>query len=172
MPVAGKHAPFRLLPCVKGLNMKLHLDWSSPISLQNGAGQNLIYVCDLDEIPERPGVYVFGRTHGTAFEALYVGKAGSSLRSRIKQQFNNVRLMQHVRNAKNGDRVLLLGVFVSQQGQQPENCVPIMERALIRHYLELGDDLVNVQGTRLKTHEILSSGARGMVPAKIVVDQD
>ena len=151
--------------------MKLHLDWSSPISLQDGAAQGLIYVCDYEIIPERPGVYIFGRTHGAAFEALYVGKA-ASLRSRVKQQFNNVRLMQHVRNAKNGDRVLLLGVFVPQPGQQADKCLPIMEHALIRHYLERDDDLVNVHGTRLKTHEVLSAGSRGMVPSKIVVDQD
>lgn len=153
--------------------MQLHLDWSSsPIPLQDGAGQNLIYVCDLASIPERPGVYIFGRTHGTNFEALYVDKAGASLRTRVNQQFNNVRLMQHVRNAANGGRVLLFGVFASRQGQQADNCVPIMERALIRHYLERGDDLVNVHGARLRTHEIVSSGARGLVPTKLVVDQD
>jgi hypothetical protein len=152
--------------------MKLHLEWLPAVALRDGADQNLIYVCDHEKIPERPGLYIFGRTFGSSFEALYVGKAGSSLRSRIKQQFNNLKLMQHVRNAKIGERVLLFGVFTPQQGQQPDNCVPIMERAMIRHYLEREDDLVNVHGTRLKTHEVLSSGARGMVPSKIVVDQD
>lgn len=104
----------------------------------------------------------------------YVGKAGSSLQLRIKQQLNNVRLMQHVRSAKIGERILLLGRFVPQQGQQPDNCVPIIERAFIRHYLEQGHDLANVHGAEIKIHEILSEGAgvrQYAIPTKLVVDQ-
>jgi hypothetical protein len=153
--------------------MKLHLEWLPPITLLDGAKENLIYTCDYESIPDRPGIYIFGRRHGAAFEALYVGKASSSLQSRAKQQFNNVRLMQHIRNAKTGERILMLGRFVAQQGQQPDNCLPIIEQAFIRHYLERDDDLVNVHGTKLKTHEIVSEGAgvRHAVPMKLVVDQ-
>ncbi|KAB2920540.1 MAG: hypothetical protein F9K29_01495 [Hyphomicrobiaceae bacterium] len=103
-----------------------------------------------------------------------MGKAGSSLQLRIKQQLNNVRLMQHVRSAKIGERILLLGRFVPQQGQQPDNCVPIIERAFIRHYLEQGHDLANVHGAEIKIHEILSEGAgvrQYAIPTKLVVDQ-
>jgi hypothetical protein len=152
--------------------MKLRIEWLPSIQLEDGRDQNLIYVCDYESIPERPGIYVFGRTFGAAFEALYVGRAGSSLKRRIKQQFNNVKLMQHVRNAKNGDRVLLVGLFASQKGQQTNNCLPVMEHAFIRHYLDADNDLVNVQGTRLKTHAIVSSGASGKIPHKLVVDED
>lgn len=152
--------------------MKLHLEWLSPISLADGADQNLIYTCDRSELPESPGIYIFGRRHGASFEALYVGKA-ISLQERVRAQFKNLPLMKHVERAKNGERILLIGRFVAQQGQQPDNCLPIMERALIRHYLERDDDLVNVHGTRLRTHEILSAGtgARHGIPATIVVDQ-
>ena len=69
--------------------MKLHLQWGAPILLESGADQNLIYTCDDESLPERPGIYIFGRRHGTSFEALYVGKAGS-LQGRVKQQFKNL----------------------------------------------------------------------------------
>ena len=152
--------------------MKLHLEWLPPISLKDGAKDNLIYTCQYESLPHEAGIYIFGRRHGAAFEALYVGKA-TSLNSRIRQQFNNVKLMKHVQNALNGERILLLGLFKSLSGQQDENCLPIMERALIRHFLERDDDIVNVHGTRLKTHEIVSEGsaAKHAIPSKIVVDQ-
>jgi hypothetical protein len=57
--------------------MKLHLEWQSPIVLHDGSNQNMIYACDFSEIPDKPGIYIFGRRHGTSFEALYVGKATS-----------------------------------------------------------------------------------------------
>jgi hypothetical protein len=115
----------------------------------------------------------FGRRHGASFEALYVGKASGSLQDRVKTQFKNLPLMKHLENAKTGERILLLGRFISQQGQQADNCLPIIERALIRHFLERDDDLVNVQGARLKTHEIISNGAaaKHTIPSSIVVDQ-
>jgi hypothetical protein len=143
-----------------------------PISLGSGADQNLIYTCAHDALPDRPGIYIFGRRHGSSFEALYVGKAGS-LQDRVKTQFKNLPLMKHVENAKTGERILLLGRFISQQGQQADICLPIIERALIRHFLERDDDIVNKHGTRLKTHEILSNGVatRHGIPGSIVVDQ-
>lgn len=152
--------------------MKLHLEWMSPISLKDGSKENLIYTCEYGGLPDLPGIYIFGRRHGASFEALYVGK-GISLNSRVRQQFNNVKLMKHIQNALNGERILLLGLFKSLSGQQDDNCLPIIERALIRHFLERDDDIVNVHGTRLKTHEIISEGAAGKhaIPGKLVVDQ-
>ena len=152
--------------------MQLHLEWLPPISLRDGADQGLIYTCDYEDISVRPGVYIFGRLFGSAFEALYVGKA-TSLQARVKTQFNNLRLMTHIRNAKIGQRILLLGEFTPLPGQRSGKCLPIMERALIRHFLERHHDLVNVHGIRLKTHEIHSTGAgiRHGIPPIIIVDR-
>ena len=152
--------------------MELQLDWMQPVALQNGAERNLTYTCDLSDLPEKSGIYIFGRRFGSSFEALYVGKA-QSIRSRIKTQLNNNRLMNHVRTARNGERLLLLGQFIAGPGQRTATCLPIIEHALIRHFLERGDDLVNVHGTRLRTHEIRSSGSGGRhgIPVKIVVDR-
>jgi hypothetical protein len=152
--------------------MRFDLEWLPPISLKDGGDQNLIYTCERSDLPEVPGIYIFGRRHGLSFEALYVGKA-TSVQGRVREQFKNLPLMKHVEGAKNGERILLVGRFVPHRGQQPDNCLPIIERALIRHYLERDDDLVNVHGTRLRTHEIQSTGAgaRHGIPATIVVDQ-
>jgi hypothetical protein len=103
------------------------------------------------------GVYIFGRSWGSGFEALYVGK-GNALRGRVKQQFNNLRLMQHVHNAKAGKRILLVGKLITKPGQRNVKAVNLTERALIRYFLSEGHDLVNKQGARLRRHELLSTG--------------
>ncbi len=137
--------------------MKLNIDWSRPIPLRDGRSENLIYTVDLERLPGAPGVYVFGRRFGSGFEALYVGKA-NNIRNRVKSQLRNLKLILHVENAKAGRRVLLTGCFVSKPGQQKAKCLGILERALMRHFLSEGHDLVNVQGTRLRRHEIASAG--------------
>lgn len=137
--------------------MKLHVEWARPFPLKDGTRENLIYTTDLSKLPKTAGIYVFGRRWGTGFEALYVGKA-QGIRGRVKGQLNNLRLMQHVKNAKTGKRILLVGKIVTKPGQQRDKVVRLVERALIRYFLSEGHDLVNKQGTRLRRHEVVSSG--------------
>jgi hypothetical protein len=128
-----------------------------PLQLKDASHENLIYSVSLDKLPSAAGIYVFGRQWSDQFEALYVGKAGR-IRGRVKGQFNNLKLMQHLRNAKTGKRVLLAGRLITKPGQQLSKCVTLAERALIRYFLLEGHDLVNKQGTRLRRHELISSG--------------
>jgi len=137
--------------------MILGLDWTRPIPLKDASKENLIYSVPLEKIPSAAGVYVFGRRYGQKFEALYVGKA-NKIRGRVKGQCNNLRLMQHLKNAKSGRRVLLAARFIARPGQQKPNCLSLIERALIRYFLSEGHDLVNKQGVRIRRHEISSSG--------------
>ncbi len=137
--------------------MRLQLEWTRQISLRSAVRQNLIYSVDQDKLPSAAGVYVLGRCYGGGFEALYVGKA-NDIRGRLRGQFKNLPLMMHVKKAKNGKRVVLTGCFQPKPGQKLAKCLPIVERALIRYFLSEGHDLVNKQGTRLRRHEIASSG--------------
>lgn len=150
--------------------MKLHLKWGTPLRLSDGSKLNLIYTFDFDKLPKSAGIYIFGRRHGSQFEALYVGKAGN-LRARTKGQINNLRLMQHLKNSKNGSRLIRAGVFVPRQGQQESKCLDILERALIRYFLSEGHDLVNKQGTRLRRHEISSDKGGRNIPKLMFVDR-
>lgn len=136
--------------------MKLHVDWTRPISLKYSRAADSFAVA-LERVPKKAGVYIFGRKYGTKFEALYVGRA-NRVRGRVKGQLNNLRLMHHIRDARAGKRVLLAGTFVPLPGQQKERCLPLIERALIRHFLSEGHDLVNISGTLLRQHEIDSTG--------------
>jgi hypothetical protein len=138
--------------------MKLRLEWDRPIVLKDASKENMIYGVDLAKVPVGAGVYIFGRRWGTQFEALYVGKA-SNMRGRIKGHLNNLRLMQHLRNAKTGKRLLLAGKLVTRPGQKLPKCLLLAERAFIRYFLSEGHDLVNKQGTRLRRHEVQSSGS-------------
>jgi hypothetical protein len=128
-----------------------------PIQLKDGSKQNLIYVLDTNKLPATSGLYILGRRWGSEFEALYVGKA-NNIRGRVKGQLNNLRLMQHLRNAKTGKRIVLAGKIITKPGQQLEKSLQLGERGLIRYFLSEGHELVNKQGTRLRHHEVLSSG--------------
>ncbi len=137
--------------------MKIHVEWSRPVPLRDASKDNMIYRLDLTRLTTSCGVYVFGRRWGRQFEALYVGKA-TNLRGRVKGHLNNLFLMQHLKNAKAGKRVVLTGRLASHKGQPRPRCLDLAERALIRYFLSEGHDLVNKQGTRLRRHELQSSG--------------
>lgn len=144
--------------------MKIGVEWGSPLKLKDGRRENLIYTVSLDKLPNERGVYVFGRRFGKSFEALYVGKA-SRIRGRVKSQLDHVRLMQHLKNAKAGKRLLLAGEVLTRPGQRVAKVLRLAERALIRHFLSEGHDLVNKQGTRIRRHELMSSGKQ---PKKLI----
>ena len=79
--------------------------------------------------------------------------------------------MLHIQKAKAGKRVLLIGRFMPKPGQKMEKCLGLLERALIRHFLSEGHDLVNIQGATLRRHEITSLGAKRAVPEVMFVDR-
>ena len=150
--------------------MKLGMEWTKPITLVDAAHLNLIYSFDSAKLPEKAGIYVFGRRFGSNFEALYVGQA-TSIRGRAKGQLKNLPLMLHLKKAKSGKRVLIAGCFIPKRGQREAKCLPILERALIRYFLSEGHNLVNKQGVQLRRHDITSTGARRKVPALMFVDR-
>jgi hypothetical protein len=117
----------------------------------------MIYGLDLAKVLSGAGIYIFGRRYGGQFEALYVGKA-NRIRGRVRGQLNNLSLMQHLHNAKAGRRILLEGKLIPKPGQRLEKSLVLAERALIRYFLLEGHDLVNKQGTRIRRHELESSG--------------
>ena len=140
--------------------MKISVRWQDPIELRDGSRLNLIYSCiDLEDIPDAPGVYVFARRFGEVTAPLYVGQA-LSLRSRICQQFNNLRLMKGVENAAIGRRIILIGQVFLRPGQQPEPVLDIVEQALIEHFMAEGYELLNRLGTRIPKHSIEFGGHR------------
>lgn len=152
--------------------MKLELDWNRPVPLRSGARDGLIYAVDLDRIERVPGVYIFARRWSSSFEALYVGQSGN-LRSRIKSHLNSLRLMRHVETAKTGRRFVLLGQPIIKRGQQLPRVLKVLERALIRHFLAEGHDLVNKQGVKMRRHEIASSGSlpKAFVPSTMYLER-
>jgi hypothetical protein len=137
--------------------MKLHIEWARLIHLKDGTKQNMIYTADQNKLPSISGIYILGRRWGSDIEALYVGKA-NNICSRVKGQLNNLRLMQHLKNAKAGKRMILFGKIITKPGQRMEKSLRLIERALIRYFLSEGHDLVNKQGTRLRHHQITSEG--------------
>jgi hypothetical protein len=152
--------------------MKLRIEWLKPVPLRSGSREGLIYTLDLEAVPEGAGVYVFARRWGKTFEALYVGKA-QNIRKRVRGQRNHLRLMRHVEDARNGRRVLIPALVHPRPGQQRAAILRLVERALIRHFLSEGHDLVNLQGTRIRRHEVESKPVRpkGFVPPLVYLER-
>ena len=152
--------------------MKISVEWGRPLALRGVSRQNLMYVVDFDKVPDSTGVYVFGRRWGKNIEALYVGKA-TNIRGRVKGQFNNLRLMQHLKQAKAGKRVLLFGKAITKPGQKIDKVISLLERALIRHFLSEGHDLVNRQGARIRRHEVNSDGyqPKKFIPRRMFLEK-
>jgi hypothetical protein len=140
--------------------MLVEVHWDHPIPLLDGSREHLIYTCeDLDALPDTPGVYVFARKHGSVVDPLYIGQA-RNVRTRIIQQFNNVRLMNGVRAAPSGARILLVGKPKLRGRQNVESVLDLVERALIQHALAEGHELLNYQGTHTRVDVVRSYGNR------------
>jgi hypothetical protein len=137
--------------------MDLRITWHYPVKLKKSRSDSLsIYELDLEKAPAQPGVYVFMRRFGRTLNPLYVGKA-QNLRARVGQQLGTVKLMKGIQNAANGSRALVFGEFIPRPGQNANRCVLLIEKALIRHFLSEGHELLNKAGTRIPTKHSLTS---------------
>jgi hypothetical protein len=69
--------------------------------------------------------------------------------------------------------MLLVSQIKTKPGQRLEKSFVLIERALIRYFLSEGFDLVNKQGTRIRRHEVLSSGKhpKRFVPNTMFVER-
>lgn len=152
--------------------MRLAIEWSNPLPLRSGAREGLIYTVPVERIERAAGVYVFARKWGKSFEALYVGKS-NNVRQRIHGQLNNLKLMRHLEDAKTGRRVVIAGYPLTRPGQQLRKVLTALERALIRHFLSEGHDLVNQHGVRIRRHEIESSGhvPKAFIPSQMYLER-
>lgn len=141
-------------------SMELDVFWHPPIDLREDHDDGLILTCELEKLPEEPGVYAFCRTFGDKIEPLYIGRA-ADLRSRIKGHFKgSVRLMNKIKDAKIGQKVVLAGEWRAKPGQSAHKALAIIESALIKYAIAEGHDLLNVVGARTPVHTINSSGNR------------
>jgi hypothetical protein len=150
--------------------MKLSVTWHPSIRLPIPVSR-LHRVFDLDTLPREPAIYLFARRFGRRMEVLYVGKA-TSLRSRIKQQLNNLRLMQTIDDAQIGPRMLIYGTLNCRPGQRVGTVLNIVETALIGHLTEQGHQLSNKLGTKLPVDVISFDGnllARGVTGRELRV---
>ena len=138
--------------------MIISVTWNAPIPLP-GEARDLCDSFDFDVLPDEAGVYLFGRRFRGKLSVVYVGKAGV-LRTRIRQQLNNNRLMRALDDAPNGERVLVYGTFNSKRGARIAQWLTTVEEALIAHFTEQEHELINKVGTRLEFDEIEFDGSR------------
>ena len=138
--------------------MKITVTWNAPIPLP-GEARDLCDSFDFDILPDEAGVYLFGRRFRAKLSVVYVGKT-RVLRTRIRQQLNNNRLMRALDDAPNGERVLVYGTFNGKRGARIDQWLNTVEEALIAHFTEKEHELINKVGTRLEYDEIEFEGSR------------
>jgi hypothetical protein len=143
------------------------LNWRKPIDLPSGKADPAIKL-----IPTSPGVYVFFREHGESVQIFYVGKA-LKLQGRIKGQLNNHSLMTAIDRAKNGKRKLVWAELKKKPGQTVEGALKAAEKLMIRHFVEEGQPVHNIQGKRIPTQTLtnnLIKEVKHFVPGSVTVD--
>lgn len=144
-----------------------HLVWHEPVLLPESPKDPLV-----KDIPTTPGVYVFFRQHGQRVQVFYVGKA-NKLQGRIRGQLNNHALMTAIANSKNGRRKLVWAELKLRPKQTIDSALRAAEKLMIRHYVEEGQPIHNIQGKRLPTQTLtntLVQGVKHFVPSDVTVD--
>jgi hypothetical protein len=66
---------------------------------------------------------------------------------------------------------ILVGELITRGGQRAARAIQVVERGLIKLALAQGHDIVNVQGTRIRSHHIRMAGnreARSWLPSTTV----
>lgn len=139
--------------------MEINANWSQPLELKADRDGPLIYKIDLDELPQKPGVYVFARRHGKSVTPIYIGET-VSVQGRIKNHLKSLPLMSAIRDAPRGPRFLIYCTVTAGTAAKAKRQVRIIERALILHAQSQGHVLFNQKGTKLPADAISFSGNR------------
>ena len=152
--------------------MQLKIKWSKPVPLVSKRAPQYGYSLDLEKYSTEPAIYIFGRQWGNTYEALYIGQTGN-LKSRLNNHLNNLDLMEHLKKAKSGQRVLIVGRPCPKQGQAVTKVLGLIEKTLIRHFISDGHDLANKQGKRIKMHTVESEGKlpKAFVPTQLHIEE-
>jgi hypothetical protein len=111
------------------------------------------YHPNLESIPKTAGIYLFYRKHGLKYQVFYVGKA-LRLRSRIKGQLNNLKLMNGIHAAGTGSRFLAYAEVIVKPGQKAATAIHAAEKLMIRHFVDDGHILLNVQGVKIRVQTL------------------
>jgi len=88
---------------------------------------------------------------------LYIGRS-KNLYNRIWEHFETTTFMKQIAKSPRGEKVLIMGKYISKPGQSSERAIAIVEKALIAHALTEGHELLNKAGTKTPTHEVRFSG--------------
>ena len=138
--------------------MNLEIQWNAPLSLVNGHEEDLIFsIPEIDEWDGYPGIYMFCRMYAGSLIPLYIGRS-KNIGLRVKQHLNTTKMMKAIQKAPNGEKVLVVGEFISKSGQSIDLSLKLIERVLIDHALAKGHELINKAGTKKPIHTINFNG--------------
>ncbi|WP_437891303.1 hypothetical protein [Phytobacter sp. V91] len=133
------------------------LYWHEPINLVDiDYNRKHELIC---QIPETYGIYIFHRRYAEFGEALYIGKA-SNLKRRISQELNAKELIEHIKEAKKGTKLLSFAELQAHGNCNKDKCIDDIESALIEISMYRGDHLFNTKKTKVYLQEITLIGEK------------
>lgn len=133
----------------------IHLSWYDSIDLNNVEYSK--YHDSINEIPGTYGIYIFWRQYSDIHECLYIGKT-TNLKNRIKQQLDARGLIEHVKDAKRGKKLLSYAELELHPNCNYESYLDKIETFLISEALSQGHDLYNQQKTKFYGNLIINNG--------------
>jgi hypothetical protein len=137
---------------------QIEVVWYPPIRLIREA--ELCYACpDLIDIPTTPGLYVFTRVRGQRCDPIYIGLA-TSLRRRVAQHLNSIKLLTALENAAAGRRMLMVAVVPNLPSDEGRTILASVERALIRQAVADGHTILNKHGLFRPEYAVTHRGNR------------
>ncbi len=139
--------------------LNIEATWQPPLDINPVPGE-FSFVCrDIENVPEGPGVYIFGRRYGDTITPCYIGRS-RNINGRLKQHLNSIRLMNGLRNFGNGQKIFSWANINLRPGQNIDRILHVLERMLIVHATDDGHELLNVNGARLPHHVAELNGNR------------
>lgn len=135
----------------------MSITWHNPIQLELDHKEYKFAAPGYEEFFDVAGVYMICRRHSEKISPLYIGKS-LNIGRRIEQHLDSVKMIRAIKNAMNGDKVILVGEFKAKKGQQTDKCIRIIERSLIDHALANGHSLYNEKGIKKPSHSITYQG--------------
>jgi hypothetical protein len=69
--------------------------------------------------------------------------------------------MKRIAKSPRGEKVLIMGEYISKPGQSSERAIALVEKAMIAHAFIEGHELLNIAGAKTPTHAVTFSGFRG-----------
>lgn len=133
----------------------LNLNWHEEINLIDIEFERKHQI--IKDIPNTSGIYIFWRKFADTHECLYIGIA-DNLQRRIDQQLNHRELIEHIKDAKKGPKLLSYAEIKMHSKCNVKDYLDRLETFLIAEAINNEHNLFNKKKTKSHLNEVINTG--------------